>query len=451
MKTRNFDNMCAASYGYGQFTANKTAPNRSSLLVPSQTIAEQYNNSTGYVVFAPEYSENAPIYLQSIFGNYVPIAHPGTDGNLAISNTMFDPVNNYTAMSASFIKLNGIGSPSQDYMFTIIFGTGTIANEDVFNSYTLANKIDDNTVKAKIALLSDYAEINVTWDPTTNKYKRDLTFNFQALDTFTFSECGLCYSPVAYYAGGGSNTWQYGVGVNFNATPPAWNGNTPAPCMFDYEKPSSPITVTQGETFQVKFHQEFESLYADNEQGTSDEGQDTGNRGTPAVELTVEEQETQAEESIQYEEDKGRTVSTAQEQIIAYALSKVGYKYSQDYRDTGDTDPDGYFDCSSLAYYACKSAGIDIKYNGAYTAAAEANGLFLNSKFWKSTTLDGIQPGDLVFYSFSTNGRFLNISHVAIYTGNNVITHARNASCGVCQNDMRTYGRPQIVGYGRPW
>ncbi|MBQ5485510.1 MAG: hypothetical protein IIT72_08475 [Lachnospiraceae bacterium] len=36
-----------------------------------------------------------------------------------------------------------------------------------------------------------------------------------------------------------------------------------------------------------------------------------------------------------------------QEKVIRYALSKVGYPYSQDYRTSGKA-----YDCSSLAYYS---------------------------------------------------------------------------------------------------
>ena len=58
--------------------------------------------------------------------------------------------------------------------------------------------------------------------------------------------------------------------------------------------------------------------------------------------------------------DPGETISPEQYQaivdaisdengrkVVAFALSKVGYPYSQAYRDSGD-----YYDCSSLAYYA---------------------------------------------------------------------------------------------------
>ena len=39
-------------------------------------------------------------------------------------------------------------------------------------------------------------------------------------------------------------------------------------------------------------------------------------------------------------------------------------------RDSGN-----YYDCSSLAYYSWKDAGVDVSYGGATTAAAEAQGL----------------------------------------------------------------------------
>ena len=56
--------------------------------------------------------------------------------------------------------------------------------------------------------------------------------------------------------------------------------------------------------------------------------------------------------------------------VCDYALHRVGYPYSQDLRDSGN-----YYDCSSLAYYSWKSAGIDISFGGETTAAAEAQGL----------------------------------------------------------------------------
>ena len=103
-----------------------------------------------------------------------------------------------------------------------------------------------------------------------------------------------------------------------------------------------------------------------------------------------------------------KITNQAQKTVASFVLSKVGYPYSQNLRNSGKA-----FDCSSLAYYAWKSAGIDIAFGGSTTAAAEAEGL--KGKTFKEKD---IQPGDLIFYSYTTNGRYKNISHVGIYVGN---------------------------------
>lgn len=127
-------------------------------------------------------------------------------------------------------------------------------------------------------------------------------------------------------------------------------------------------------------------------------------------------------------------------QTVSFALSKVGYPYSQAYRDSGN-----YYDCSSLAYYSWKSAGVDISFGGATTAAAETQGL---QEAGKAVAYDEIQPGDLIFYSYCNNGRYKNISHVAIYAGNGKVVEAINESMGVVYRDVSNIG--SIVMVGRP-
>lgn len=129
-----------------------------------------------------------------------------------------------------------------------------------------------------------------------------------------------------------------------------------------------------------------------------------------------------------------------QKLTCAFALSKVGYPYSQDLRDSGD-----YYDCSSLAYYAWKSAGVDISYGGATTAAAEAQYCVENGY---TVTEEELQPGDLIFYSYTANGRYKNVSHVGIYVGNGKMVEAANETKGVIFCDFHSgsavvYGRPQ--------
>lgn len=129
-----------------------------------------------------------------------------------------------------------------------------------------------------------------------------------------------------------------------------------------------------------------------------------------------------------------------QKTVCSYALHRVGFPYSQDMRDSGN-----YYDCSSLAYYSWKDAGVDISYGGATTAAAEAQGL---DEAGKTVSYDEMQPGDLIFYSFTNNGRYKNISHVAVYVGNGKVVEALNESAGVVYRDVASVGK--IVVIGRP-
>lgn len=126
--------------------------------------------------------------------------------------------------------------------------------------------------------------------------------------------------------------------------------------------------------------------------------------------------------------------------VVAFALSKVGYPYSQAYRDSGN-----YYDCSSLAYYAWRSAGVSIMYEGSNTAASEGKYCYDNNLL---VNYDEMQPGDLIFYSYERNGRFMNISHVAIYAGNGKVVEAANTRLGVVYRPVQ--GRSSIVFIGRP-
>lgn len=125
---------------------------------------------------------------------------------------------------------------------------------------------------------------------------------------------------------------------------------------------------------------------------------------------------------------------------MEFVLSKVGYPYSQAYRDNGD-----YYDCSSLAYYAWKNAGVNIMYEGANTAASEGKYCYDNNLL---VNYEEMQPGDLVFYSYGNNGRFMNITHVAVYVGNGKVVEAANERIGVVYRSVQS--RSSIVMLGRP-
>lgn len=133
-------------------------------------------------------------------------------------------------------------------------------------------------------------------------------------------------------------------------------------------------------------------------------------------------------------------ISGTQRTVCSFVLSKVGYPYSQDYRDSGS-----YYDCSSLAYYAWQSAGVNISFGGSNTAAAEAQGL---NEAGRTVSYADMQPGDLIFYSYCNNGRYMNISHVAIYVGNGKVVEAKSEAYGVVYGDVPNIG--SIVLIGRP-
>ena len=134
-----------------------------------------------------------------------------------------------------------------------------------------------------------------------------------------------------------------------------------------------------------------------------------------------------------------KITNPTQKAVASFVLSKVGYPYSQNLRNSGKA-----FDCSSLAYYAWKSAGIDIAFGGSTTAAAEAQGLK-----GKSVKEENLQPGDLIFYSYTTNGRYKNISHVGIYVGNGKMVEAVDEAHGVCLGNYHNGGLVMICRPGK--
>ena len=121
-----------------------------------------------------------------------------------------------------------------------------------------------------------------------------------------------------------------------------------------------------------------------------------------------------------------------QKQVLSFALSKVGYPYSQPRRTSGTA-----FDCSSLAFYAWQHAGVDISFGGNYPPTAASGAKMLNGGGKSLTSMD-LKPGDLVYYGGSDNGRYLGIYHVAIYVGNGKSVEALNDTYGVVYQTLKT-------------
>ena len=130
------------------------------------------------------------------------------------------------------------------------------------------------------------------------------------------------------------------------------------------------------------------------------------------------------------------------------AYSVYGCPYSQPKRMLT-----GYYDCSSLAWRSYRTCGIYVgNYKGkwASTAAEECKYLFGKHKrvSYKGCKTKKLRPGDLVFYSGWTNGRFRNITHVAIYVANDTLIEA-NWPNGVREASYSN-NKKYIVGIGRP-
>ncbi len=124
----------------------------------------------------------------------------------------------------------------------------------------------------------------------------------------------------------------------------------------------------------------------------------------------------------------GKDISDAQKAVIEAALSTIGSAYSQANRDNA-----GVYDCSSLIARVYAAAGYSIA-DYSPTAAEECRLM----ESWGTTVTDtsDLQPGDILFLSYKDdfgnyNGRYKNVSHVAIYVGNGMQVDARGKNYGV--------------------
>lgn len=126
---------------------------------------------------------------------------------------------------------------------------------------------------------------------------------------------------------------------------------------------------------------------------------------------------------------------------VDLALTKLGTPYSQERRNQ-----EGYFDCSSFTYWVYSQLGISLQHGGSNTASAQARYITENNL---AIPYDSLVPGDLIFYSFEVNNRYLNISHVAIYAGDGYVVDASFSKKQVVYRPI--YSIRSIVLCGRPY
>lgn len=126
---------------------------------------------------------------------------------------------------------------------------------------------------------------------------------------------------------------------------------------------------------------------------------------------------------------------------VGYGILMLDTPYSQERRNE-----EGYFDCSSFTYYVYGRLGIYLQFDGANTAAAQGRYIVENNLVVDITNL---APGDLIFYSYESNDRFLNIGHVAIYAGEGFVIDASYSQGKVVYRKI--YDTDKIVLCGRPY
>lgn len=124
------------------------------------------------------------------------------------------------------------------------------------------------------------------------------------------------------------------------------------------------------------------------------------------------------------------------DEVVKLALSRLGDPYSQPKAGQGN-----YTDCSYLVQWCYRQLGISLP----RTASTQAkycvdNGLTISKS--------NLAPGDLVFWSFENNDRFMNITHVGIYAGDGMVVDASSTRGQVVYRKL--YDAGHQVLYGRP-
>lgn len=131
------------------------------------------------------------------------------------------------------------------------------------------------------------------------------------------------------------------------------------------------------------------------------------------------------------------------------AQKRLGFPYSQPRRDSGIA-----YDCSSLVYWAYRDAGVNIDPVNCHTAASIAEYL---EGTGRGVEAGDLKAGDLIFYSFKRNGRYKDISHVAMVCDGGLMVQASSTLGRVVMSEISlakavAIARPvsEITGEGQP-
>ncbi|MEK3986370.1 C40 family peptidase [Paenibacillus sp. FSL K6-3166] len=123
-------------------------------------------------------------------------------------------------------------------------------------------------------------------------------------------------------------------------------------------------------------------------------------------------------------------------EAVKLALTRLGDPYSQP-----KAGQDDYTDCSYLVQWVYRQLGIHLPRTAAEQARYSVeNGLVVNAA--------DLVPGDLVFWSYEQNGRFMDITHVGVYAGDGKVVDASSTRGQVVYRNL--FDMDKQVLYGRP-
>ena len=142
---------------------------------------------------------------------------------------------------------------------------------------------------------------------------------------------------------------------------------------------------------------------------------------------------------------------TTAEQILQVARGELGYKEAP--AGSNRTKYGAWFGapttawCAFFVTWCSNQADISTSVIPRIgNCAAMVNWYSQKGRYHRAS---GFEPrtGDLIFYSYCNNGRYMNISHVAIYVGNGKMVEAMDEDHGVVYGN---YHNGNLVMIGRP-
>ena len=140
-----------------------------------------------------------------------------------------------------------------------------------------------------------------------------------------------------------------------------------------------------------------------------------------AADTTTEKKSESSSESKSGKTDSAAKSGSLGDQMVAYAMQYLGYRYVY-----GGATPSDGFDCSGFTSYVAKHFGFKI---GRSAAAQLNDGTYVSRS--------NLKPGDIVLFerTYTTTAK---ATHAGMYIGNDKFIHAANSRTGVVIGDLNS-------------